>query len=98
MTRMWWELQKYEGYSTEEVNNAKITFLGYGSTTFTNGELSPIGDTDQSISTYNTWGEYYRNGQAMMIPCEMWEKPLIKVEIGNDTYVYTPSKSNQNVY
>ena len=96
MTRMWWELQKYEGYSTEEVNNAKITFLGYGSTTFTNGELSPIGDTDQSISTYNTWGEYYRNGQAMMIPCEMWEKPLIKVEIGNDTYVYTPSKSNQN--
>lgn len=26
----------------------------------------------------------------------MWEKPLIKVEIGNDTYVYTPSKSNQN--
>ena len=96
MTRMWWELQKYEGYSTEEVNNAKITFLGYGSTTFTNGELSPIGDTDQSISTYNTWGEYYRNGQAMMVPCEMWEKPLIKVEIGNDTYVYTPSKSNQN--
>lgn len=96
MTRMWWELQKYEGYSTEEVNNAKIIFLGYGATTFTNGELSPIGDRDQSISTYNTWGEYYRNGQAMMIPCEMWEKPLIKVEIGNDTYVYTPSKNNQN--
>lgn len=32
--------------------------------------------------------------EAMMVPCEMWEKPLIKVEIGEDTYIYTPSKSN----
>lgn len=31
-----------------------------------------------------------------MVPCEMWEKPLIKVEIGEDTYIYTPSKSNPN--
>lgn len=96
MTRMWWELQKFEGYTDDEVNNANITFLGYGATTYVNGELSPIGEADKPISTYNTWGEYYRNGQAMMIPCEMWEKPLIKVEIGKDTYVYTPSKSNQN--
>lgn len=96
MTRMWWELQKFEGYKDEEVSNAKVSFIGYGSVTYTNGEITTVGDADQLISTHNTKGEYYRNGEAMMVPCEMWEKPLIKVEIGEDTYIYTPSKSNPN--
>lgn len=96
MTRMWWELQKFEGYTDEEVNTAKVSFIGYGSVTYTNGEITTVGDADQLISTHDTKGEYYRNGEAMMVPCEMWEKPLIKVEIGEDTYIYTPSKSNPN--
>lgn len=32
----------------------------------------------------------------MMVPCEMWEKPLIKVEIGGNVFIYTPSKQNAN--
>lgn len=96
MTRMWWELQVHDGYTDEEANNATISFLGYGAVTYTNGEVTPIGKADQTISTHNSWGEWYRNGEAMMVPCEMWEKPLIRIEIGGDTYTYTPSKANQN--
>lgn len=96
MTRMWWELQVYEGYTTEEVNAATVSFLGYGAVTYSEGVITTVGDPDQQIDTYNTRGEYYRDGEAMMVPCSMWEKPLIQVEIGGDTYTYTPSKSNSN--
>lgn len=96
MTRMWWELQKFEGYTESQVNEARISFIGYGAVTYAAGEVTPIGDAGQLISTRNSKGEYYRNGEAMMVPGEMWDKPLIQVEIGGDTYIYTPSKDNQN--
>lgn len=96
MTRMWWELQQTEGYSGQEVDEAVVTFLGYGAVSYENGELLPVGQPDSEISTWNVRSEYYRDGQAMMVPCEMWGKPLIRIEIGGDTYVYTPSLSNEN--
>lgn len=96
MTRMWWELQATDGFSEDEVNSARISFIGYGSAQYTDGTVTPIGSADQSIATRNSRGEYYRNGEAMMVPCEMWEKPLIKVEIGGNVFIYTPSKQNAN--
>ena len=82
MTRMWWEFQKFEGYTESQVNEARISFIGYGAVTYAAGEVTPIGDAGQLISTRNSKGEYYRNGEAMMVPGEMWGKPLIQVEIG----------------
>ena len=90
MTKMQYMLQTYTGYTDEEAKNAKISFFGYASATFTNGIVTPEGDPDKLIPTYTT-SDF--NGEALLVPCDMWEKPLIQVEIGGDIYVYTPSKS-----
>ena len=84
------------GYTTEEINGAKVTFLGYGAVKFEEGEVKPQGDTNQEIQTFCWKGDYYWEGQSMMVPCEMWEKPLIRVKIGDDEFEYTPSKANAN--
>ena len=105
MTRMWWELQiasaesgeaGNSGYTQEEIDNAKVYFLGYGKATFNDGEVAPVGNPDQPIQTCIRRSEYYWEGEAMMVPCEMWEKPLIKVEIGGDKYTYTPTRNDAN--
>lgn len=51
MTRMWWELQVTDGFTEDEVNNARVSFIGYGSAQYTDGTVTPIGGTDQSIAT-----------------------------------------------
>lgn len=93
MTRMWWGLQTVTGYTEEEIAAAKVTFYGYASAMYDAGTITPTGDPTAEISTYDTMGGF-REGEAMMVPCEMWDKPLIKVEIGGDTYVYTPTHEN----
>ena len=99
MTRLWWELQitdENSGYTQQEIDAAKVTFLGYGAATYTDSTVTPVGEPDKEISTRIMRSEYYWEGEAMMVPCEMWEKPLIKVEIGGNTYIYTPSRNNPN--
>lgn len=96
MTRMWWMLQTTTGYTTEQVNAAKVYFYGYSSVNFNNGVLSAVGEPNQLISTFDTGEGNSRTGEAFMVPCEMWEKPLIRVEIGGDNFVYTPRKSDND--
>ena len=93
MTRMWWGLQTVSGYTEEEIAAAKVSFYGYASATYNAGTITPTGDPVAEISTYDSM-DGFRVGEAMMVPCEMWDKPLIKVEIGGDTYVYTPTREN----
>lgn len=94
MTRVWWGFQNQDnsGYTAEEVAAAKITLYGYASATYSEGVVTPVGDPDQEISTWDK-EEGFRVGEAILVPCEMWDKPLIKVKIGGDTYVYTPTKA-----
>ena len=96
MTRMWWELSQTDGYTEQEVNDAVVTFFGYGEVSYEGGVLTPAGEPEAEISVYNVVSGDLRAGQAMMVPCDMWEKPLIRIEIGGDTYVYTPSRSDAN--
>lgn len=93
MTRMWWQLQEVTGYDEEEEAAAKVTFYGYASMTYDNGSVTPAGNPDQEIRTWDRTEGGKRVGEAIMVPCEMWDKPLIKVEIGGDTYVFTPTKA-----
>ena len=79
-------LQGHGAYKDEEAKNARIYFLGYGAVTYTKGIINPIGDINPHRIDDT-------NGEAIMVPCEMWDKPLIKVEIGGDTHYYTPRKS-----
>lgn len=96
MTRMHWTL-KADGYQQEDVNNAVVVFLGYGAVSYQEGEMScSPEDADTEITTFNgVDSDGNRYGQAMLVPCEMWDKPLIKVVIGGETLVYTPSQNNE---
>lgn len=90
MTKMLYMLQGHGAYTDEEAKNARIYFLGYGAVTYTKGIINPIGDVNTPINPHRIDDT---NGEAIMVPCEMWDKPLIKVEIGGDTHYYTPRKS-----
>lgn len=90
MTKMLYMLQGHGAYTDEEAKNARIYFLGYGAVTYTKGIINPIGDVNTPINPRRIDDA---NGEAIMVPCEMWDKPLIKVEIGGDTHYYTPRKS-----
>lgn len=83
-------LQGHGAYTDEEAKNARIYFLGYRAVTYTKGIINPIGDVNTPINPRRIDDT---NGEAIMVPCEMWDKPLIKVEIGGDTHYYTPRKS-----
>lgn len=91
MTCVWWMLQNAPEYTPEEIANAQVYFYGYGSVSNADGKISPVGKEDRRISTYRLNDN---TGQAMMVPGEVWDKPLIEVVIGGDTYLYTPTHGN----
>lgn len=87
MTRVWYELQQFSGYTDEEANNAVISYYGYPSIKYAKGIIEKEGEPNTEISTRKIDD---RHGEAILVPGEMWDKPFIKVVIGGDTYVYTP--------
>lgn len=87
MTRVWYELQQFPGYTDEEANNAVISYYGHSSIKYTEGIIEKEGEPNTEISTRKIDD---RHGEAILVPGEMWDKPFIKVVIGGDTYVYTP--------
>lgn len=87
MTRVWYELQQFPGYTDEEANNAVISYYGHSSIKYTEGIIEKEGEPNAEISTRKIDD---RHGEAILVPGEMWDKPFIKVVIGGDTYVYTP--------
>ncbi len=95
MTRMQWILRSVDSsYTPEQVADAQISFIGYGSVNFNDGVVTPSGNSDKPISGYETIEEGLRQGEAMMSPADMWGKPLVKVVIGGDEYVYAPDRTN----
>lgn len=87
MTRVWYELQQFPGYTDEEANNAVISYYGYPSIKYTEGIIDKEGEPNSEILPRKIDD---RHGEAILVPGEMWDKPFIKVVIGGDTYVYTP--------
>ena len=87
MTRVWYELQQFPGYTDEEANNAVISYYGYPSIKYAKGIIEKEGEPNTEISTRKIDDSH---GEAILVPGEMWDKPFIKVVIGGDTYVYTP--------
>lgn len=87
MTRVWYELQQFPGYTDEEANNAVISYYGHSSIKYTEGIIDKEGEPNSEILPRKIDD---RHGEAILVPGEMWDKPFIKVVIGGDTYVYTP--------
>lgn len=87
MTRVWYELQQFPGYTDEEANNAVISYYGHSSIKYTEGIIDKEGESNSEILPRKIDD---RHGEAILVPGEMWNKPFIKVVIGGDTYVYTP--------
>ena len=87
MTRVWYELQQFPGYTDEEADNAVISYYGYPSIKYTEDIIEKEGEPNSEILPRKIDD---RHGEAILVPGEMWDKPFIKVVIGGDTYVYTP--------
>ena len=87
MTRVWYELQQFPGYTDEEANNAVISYYGHSSIKYTEGIIDKEGEPNSEILPRKIDD---RHGEAILVPGEMRNKPFIKVVIGGDTYVYTP--------
>lgn len=51
MTRVWYELQQFPGYTDEEANNAVISYYGYPSIKYTEGIIEKEGEPNAEIST-----------------------------------------------
>lgn len=97
MTRVWFQLQEFKGYTAEEAQAATVTFRGLGEATFNKGELAGIGAADAVIKP-NIWINNSNNkkeGEALMIPGDVWEKPLIEVTIAGHTFRYTPKRATE---
>lgn len=96
MTRMTWVLDQVDNsYTQQQINDARVYFLGYGSVNFTNGTVATTGNPNSEISTLESVVNDTRQGEAIMAPADMWEKPLIKIEIGGDEYTYVPSRGSE---
>lgn len=95
MTRMSWDLRSVDAsYTPEEVQGAKVCFLGYASVNFAEGTVTPSGNPDSEIYTFDTTTDGARSGEAILAPADMWGKPLVKVTIGGDEYIYAPDRAN----
>lgn len=95
MTRMTWVLDHIDNsYTQQQINDAKIYFLGYGSVNFTNGSIATIGNPDSQIAALESVNNGNRQGDALMAPADMWGKPLIKIVIGGDEYTYSPNRGS----
>ena len=92
MTRVWYELQVFTDYTDADADAADITFYGYKNVRYSEGTVTAEGNPDAEISPRKTDN---RHGEAFLVPGEMWDKPLIKVVIAGDTYIYTPKHSVQ---
>lgn len=97
MTRAWYEVQVVDEnlYTNEDVSNATVEFFGYPQAKFNNGTLTGEGEIT-TIATKKMLDDFgvFRRGEAFLVPTEMWNKPLIKVTIGGNSYTYTPSNDD----
>lgn len=101
LARLDYNLQGGIGYTDEEVNAAKVTFLGYAAADFNDGVLNPVGEQTAEITPrYNkstaedgTVTVDGRNGTSYMVPAEYWDKPMVKIEIAGDVFYYIPRHS-----
>lgn len=97
MTRLTWDLRHVdESYTEQQVRDARITLLGYGTVDFINGDVTPAGTPDVQISTLESVNAGTRQGDAIMAPADMWGRPLVRIEIGGDEYYYTPDRANSS--
>lgn len=94
MTRVSWTLAHVDdSYTADQVASAKVSLIGYGSVNFSNGAVTPVGAPTAEIASFETAGDNGRAGEAILAPADMWDKPLIKVQIAGDEYIYSPSRS-----
>lgn len=86
MAKVKYTLQQGEGISEEEFNNAKVSIAGYTRVSFIKGKLT--GSNDGRITPD-------ADGEALLVPQDMTDRPFIKVTIGNGDsqrdFYYTPT-------
>ena len=88
MAKIEYSLVKGEGITDEELNNATVTIFGDAEAYISTGRVGTADQTDGEIKPY--YNMKTKKGEALIVPQNMKNKPLFKVSINSNTFVYQP--------
>lgn len=96
MAKVSYTLVKGQGISDAELNAATVTLLGDKSVTVSGGKITAA-PTSQTEGIKPCHDAAAHTGSALMVPQDMTGKPLIKVNINNNDFIYTPGEGAANL-
>ena len=93
MSKIAYTLTAADGITEIELNSATVTLLGDAEARIDAGIVAPADQTDGEIKPFHDVTA--KQGEALVVPQNMKGKPLLKVSIGNNTFVYTPETDEE---
>ena len=93
MSKIAYTLAAADGITEIELNSATVTLLGDAEARIEAGIVAPADQTDGEIKPFHD--ATAKQGEALVVPQNMKGKPLFKVSIGNNTFVYTPETDEE---
>lgn len=93
MSKIAYTLTAADGITEIELNSATVTLLGDAEARVEAGIVAPADQTDGEIKPFHD--ATAKQGEALVVPQNMKGKPLFKVSIDNNTFVYTPETDEE---
>lgn len=88
MAKVSYMLQAGDGITEDDLKGAAVQIAGYTKASFSEGELT--GNDDGWITPAS-------DNDALLVPKDMTGKPLIKVSINGNDFIYTPGEGAANL-
>ena len=93
MSKVVVKLTAGNGITADEIAGASVTLRGKTAVSFTNGAVTTSSTTDGLIESYYDATE--KKYEAVVVPQDMTGKMLVVVNIGNDSFAYTPETTTE---
>ena len=93
MSKVVVKLTAGDGITADEIAGASVTLRGKTAVSFTNGAVTTSSTTDGLIESYYDATE--KKYEAVVVPQDMTGKMLVVVNIGNDSFAYTPETTTE---
>ena len=77
-----------DGITEETIEGATVTFLGDSEAYFSGGMVGLADKSDGEIKPYHDAA--MKKYEAVVVPQNMTDKPLVRIDIGGKTFAYTP--------
>ena len=93
MSKVVVKLTAGDGITADEIAGASVTLRGKTAVSFTNGAVTTSSTTDGLIESY--YDATAKKYEAVVVPQDMTGKMLVVVNIGNDSFAYTPETTTE---